>query len=119
MIPSFSNLILPLLLLFPGEKHFRNVQQLTFGGDNAEAYWSFDSKKIVFQRTDHKEVMCDQIFFGAIPADSTQKFDFKMVSTGKGENDLQLFHAGRFYGVVCIYPPPAGYLSACTGSGKN
>ena len=43
-------------LLFPGEKHLKNVQQLTFGGDNAEAYWSFDSKKLVFQRTDHKTV---------------------------------------------------------------
>ena len=28
---------------FEGETHFKNVQQLTFGGDNAEAYWSFDS----------------------------------------------------------------------------
>ena len=81
-------------LLFPGEKHFRNVQQLTFGGDNAEAYWSFDSRKIVFQRTDHKEVKCDQIFFGAIPADSTQKFDFKMVSTGKGRTTCSYFMPG-------------------------
>ena len=32
---------------FPSEKHLRNVRQLTFGGDNAEAYWSFDGKKIV------------------------------------------------------------------------
>jgi TolB protein len=31
------------------EKHFKNIQQLTFGGDNAEAYWSFDSKYIIFQ----------------------------------------------------------------------
>ncbi|MBK6482104.1 MAG: PD40 domain-containing protein [Chitinophagaceae bacterium] len=81
-------------LLFPAEKHFRNVQQLTFGGDNAEAYWSFDSKKIVFQRTDHKEVMCDQIFFGVIPADSTQKFDFKMVSAGKGRTTCSYFMPG-------------------------
>src|SRR5690348_4139411 len=50
-------------ILYPGEKHFRNVQQLTFGGDNAEAYWSFDSKYIVFQRTNSKEgLRCDQIF---------------------------------------------------------
>jgi TolB protein len=34
---------------FEGETHFKNVQQLTFGGDNAEAYWSFDSKRIIFQ----------------------------------------------------------------------
>ena len=36
---------------FEGETHFKNVQQLTFGGDNAEAYWSFDSKRIIFQKT--------------------------------------------------------------------
>lgn len=32
---------------YPEESHFRNVQQLTFGGDNAEAYWSYDSKYLV------------------------------------------------------------------------
>ncbi len=28
-------------ILYPEEKHFSNIQQLTFGGDNAEAYWSY------------------------------------------------------------------------------
>ena len=32
---------------FEGENHFSNVRQLTFGGDNAEAYFSFDGKYIV------------------------------------------------------------------------
>lgn len=35
--------------LNPEEKHFSRVTQLTFGGQNAEAYWSKDGKKIVFQ----------------------------------------------------------------------
>ena len=34
---------------YPQEKHLKNIKQLTFGGDNAEAYWSFDNKKLVFQ----------------------------------------------------------------------
>src|SRR6185436_5795455 len=56
-------------VLFPGEKHFANVQQLTFGGDNAEAYFSFDSKYIIYQRTNPKEgIMCDQIWMGKVPA---------------------------------------------------
>jgi hypothetical protein len=38
-------------LKYPEEIHFKNVQQLTFGGDNAEAYFSFDGKSIIFQRT--------------------------------------------------------------------
>ena len=36
-------------LLKSQEKHLTNLRQLTFGGDNAEAYWSFDNKQIVFQ----------------------------------------------------------------------
>src|SRR6516164_11141385 len=48
-------------LLFPDEKHFKNVQQLTFGGDNAEAYWSFDGKYIIFQYTGG-DVKADQMF---------------------------------------------------------
>lgn len=31
------------------EKHLRNIRQLTFGGQNAEAYWSVDGKWITFQ----------------------------------------------------------------------
>jgi Tol biopolymer transport system component len=30
---------------YPQEKHFRNVRQLTFGGNNAEAYFSPNGKK--------------------------------------------------------------------------
>lgn len=36
-------------LIYPEEKHFKNIRQVTFGGDNAEAYWSFDDKQLVFQ----------------------------------------------------------------------
>src|SRR6266700_6745318 len=59
------------------EKHLANVTQLTFGGDNAEAYWSFDGKKIIFQsRPDQNSA--DQIY--TMNADGTGK---KLVSTGK------------------------------------
>ncbi len=34
----------------PGEKHLRNVRQLTFDGENAEAYWSNDGKRLILQR---------------------------------------------------------------------
>lgn len=43
-------------LKYAEETHFKNIQQLTFGGDNAEAYWSYDSKYLVFQRTNLKMV---------------------------------------------------------------
>ncbi len=45
----------------PQEKHLRNVHQLTFGGQNAEAYFSADGKKLIFQSS-HGDVKCDQIF---------------------------------------------------------
>lgn len=71
-------------ILFPGEKHFKNVQQLTFGGDNAEAYFSFDGKWIIFQRTNPKEgIMCDEMFIGKVPA-MGEKFEYRKVSSGKG-----------------------------------
>jgi len=71
-------------LKYPEETHFKNVQQLTFGGDNAEAYFSFDGKSIVFQRTNPKEgLQCDQIFVGRVPKWG-EKFEYKMISSGKG-----------------------------------
>ncbi len=49
-------------LSYPEEKHFKNMRQLTFGGDNAEAYFGFDNEHITFQRTEPaKGVACDQI----------------------------------------------------------
>ena len=55
-------------LQYPEEHHFKNLRQLTFGGSNAEAYFSFDGKYITFQRTDAKNgILCDQIWMGKIP----------------------------------------------------
>ena len=72
-------------LRYTDESHLRNVQQLTFGGDNAEAYWSFDGKAITFQRTSVKDgVPCDQIYYGKVPTKPGEKFTYKLVSTGKG-----------------------------------
>ncbi|HEY6660856.1 MAG TPA: hypothetical protein VI031_06930, partial [Pyrinomonadaceae bacterium] len=48
-------------LSLPAEKHLRNLKQLTFGGENAEAYFSSDGKQLIFQSTrDGRE--CDQIY---------------------------------------------------------
>ena len=74
------------------EVHFRNVRQLTFGGDNAEAYWSFDGKSVVFQRTSVKDGLpCDQIFYGKLPRKKNQSFKYQLVSTGKGRTTCPFF----------------------------
>jgi TolB protein len=78
-------------LHYPEEKHFKNVQQLTFGGDNAEAYWSYDDTRIIFQRTDTKEnVMCDRMFIGTVPQQGERLF-YKQVSNGKGRTTCGYF----------------------------
>jgi len=50
-------------LIYEKEKHLANMKQLTFGGDNAEAYFSFDNKNLVFQASNKAwGADCDQIF---------------------------------------------------------
>lgn len=71
-------------LIYPEEKHFKNIQQLTFNGDNAEAYWSFDDRQIIFQRKYEKDgIMCDRMFFGNTPQPG-QTFQYKQLGDGKG-----------------------------------
>ncbi|MFN3940199.1 MAG: TolB family protein [Chitinophagales bacterium] len=78
-------------LIMPGEKHFTNMRQLTFGGDNAEAYWSFDNRMLSYQYRNKTEGRdCDQIFFGVIPNEHTD-FQSKMISTGKGRTTCAHF----------------------------
>ena len=80
-------------LQYPEEHHFKNLRQLTFGGDNAEAYFSFDGKYIIFQRTDPKNgIMCDQIWMGKIPEKTDEPFTPKLVSTGTGRTTCSYFY---------------------------
>jgi Tol biopolymer transport system component len=79
-------------LQYSAESHFKNIRQLTFGGDNAEAYFSFDGKWLVFQKTYAKEgIPCDQIYVGKIPEKEGEKFEPKLVSTGKGRTTCGAF----------------------------
>lgn len=78
---------------FAGEEHFKNIRQLTFGGDNAEAYFSFDGKYLIYQRTDPKNgIMCDQIWMGKVPETADEKFEPKLVSTGTGRTTCAYFY---------------------------
>ena len=78
-------------LIKPQEKNFKSLKQLTFGGDNAEAYWSFDDKKIVFQSNNSKwGLECDQMFYGNFDQSYGDEIP-KMVSTGKGRTTCSYF----------------------------
>ncbi|MBL8122733.1 MAG: PD40 domain-containing protein [Pyrinomonadaceae bacterium] len=72
-------------LAVEGEKRIKNIKQLTFGGENAEAYWSSDGKKLTFQskRDGHG---CDQIY--TMNADGTGT---KMISNGEGRTTCSYF----------------------------
>jgi TolB protein len=77
-------------LALPEEKHLRNVRQLTFGGQNAEAYFSIDDKQLIFQHQGDG-VPCDQIYTMRLPAPSEQPFAPQLVSTGKGRTTCSYF----------------------------
>jgi len=78
-------------LIYPEETHFKSIKQITFGGDNAEAYWSFDDKQIIFQSNNTNwGVKCDQMFLmnrDEIWNDSIPP----MVSTGLGRTTCAYF----------------------------
>jgi TolB protein len=72
-------------LLAQNPAHFANIKQLTFGGSNAEAYWSPDGTKLVFQST-REPYYCDQIFI--MNSDGSNQ---KMISTGRGRTTCGYF----------------------------
>jgi len=65
--------------------HITNIRQLTFGGQNAEAYWSPDGSRLIFQST-RPPYACDQMFI--MNADGS---DVHLVSTGKGRTTCGYF----------------------------
>lgn len=73
----------------PGETRFRNIRQLTFEGENAEAYWSFDGAKLVFQSTPVPGQGCDQIYVM-----DPETGEARMVSTGDGRTTCAYFYPG-------------------------
>ncbi|MCI0625573.1 MAG: hypothetical protein L0387_28665 [Acidobacteria bacterium] len=86
----FCFLLLGLIFLSasdapPLEKHLRNLRQLTFGGENAEAYFSFDGKRLIFQST-RAGWPCDQIYVMGADGSGVQQ-----VSTGKGRTTCAYF----------------------------
>jgi TolB protein len=119
----------------PQEKHLKNVRQLTFGGENAEAYFSIDDKKLIFQSTSGG-LKCDQIF--TMNADGSDK---RMISSGKGRTTCSYYFPDNKHvlyssteGASPDCPPPADmsqgyvwaiypgydiYVANADGSGKR
>ncbi|UCE66586.1 MAG: PD40 domain-containing protein [Candidatus Zixiibacteriota bacterium] len=104
-------------LVRPQEIHFANMRQLTFQGENAEAYFSGDDEKLIFQST-RDAYKCDQIFI--MNADGT---DFRMVSNGKGRATCAFFnpagdniiYASTYMADPACPPPPINGAWLCLG----
>lgn len=74
------------------ELHLENITQLTFGGDNAEAYFSFDNNDLIFQSNwANWNVSCDQIFMMNIEEALRDTLSPPMLSTGKGRTTCSYF----------------------------
>ncbi len=72
--------------MMEGEGHFRNLRQLTNGGDNAEAYWAYDGSQLIYQAKKPGSA-CDQIFML-----DPHTAETSMVSNGEGRTTCSYFY---------------------------
>ncbi|MBI5837631.1 MAG: PD40 domain-containing protein [Candidatus Eisenbacteria bacterium] len=104
-------------LMFPGETHISNVRQLTFGGDNAEAYFSADGRRLTLQST-RGDWPCDQIYTMNVDGSAVRR-----VSNGRGRctcsfyspDGERIIYSSTFAGADTCPPRPdmsAGYTWA-------
>lgn len=76
------------------EKHLSNIKQLTFGGDNAEAYFSYNDSLLTLQITNPKEnIECDQIYW--FNPHTEGKVKRNLLSTGDGRTTCSFFMPGN------------------------
>ncbi len=112
----------------PGETRLRNVRQLTYEGNNAEAYWARSGERLIFQRQVDVEHGCDQQY--TIDADGR---DLRRVSNGLGrttcgyfyDDDRRILYSSTFeHSTACPIPPdhsqgyvwPLGHLEIYTAN---
>jgi len=71
----------------PGEKHLRNIRQLTFEGNNAESYFSRSGKQLIFQRQEKADSACDQQYIMNIDGSGLRR-----ISNGQGRTTCGYFY---------------------------
>ncbi|MCX8479992.1 MAG: hypothetical protein ORN56_09395 [Chitinophagales bacterium] len=93
-------------LQFYEEKHLSNVKQLTFGGDNAEAYFSFNNQMLTLQITNPKAGLdCDKIFWMNLKDEQLHP-----LSSGKGRTTCSFFMPGD---TTIIYASTHDKMDTC------
>jgi Tol biopolymer transport system component len=102
----------------PEERRFASLAQLTFEGENAEAYYSSDGQRLIFQRSHEGEYECDQIFTMGVEGGER-----RLVSTGLGRttcgyffpDDSRIVYSSTHHAAPECPPPPdrsRGYVWA-------
>jgi TolB protein len=72
----------------PGERHLRNIRQLTFNGNNAESYFSKSGRQLIFQRQEKVDSACDQEYIMNIDGSGLRR-----ISNGLGRTTCGYFYA--------------------------
>ena len=86
------------------ERHLRNLRKLTSGGENAEAYFSKDGTRLIYQST-RPEYPCDQIY--TMNLDGSDK---RRVSTGTGRTTCGYFYPA---GDEIVFASTHEFSAAC------
>ncbi|NIM19852.1 MAG: hypothetical protein GTO51_06365 [Candidatus Latescibacteria bacterium] len=113
--------MIPGTLRYSGETHLINIRQLSFGGENAEAYFNAEGTKLIFQST-RDTFLCDQIFEMTITGENV-----KLLSTGAGRttcayyfpNEPKILYSSTHLASSTCPPPPdfsKGYVWALYSS---
>jgi Tol biopolymer transport system component len=107
--PKVSSLVIkagkPYEKTFEGEKHLKDIRQLTFGGENAEAYFSPDGSKIIYQAT-VPGAGCDQEYTMDLATGES-----KLVSSGKGRTTCGYYKYPQ--GDRIVYATTEGGAAEC------
>ncbi len=93
-------------LVRPDEVHFDGLRRLTFGGDNAEAYWAPDGKRLILQITPRDGTSCDQEYVYDLTAETLTR-----VSSGLGRTTCGTFDYPR--GDTLLYATTEAAGAAC------
>ena len=112
-VPAESDVSEAPSLAYDQEVQLANVRQLTYGGDNAEAYWAFNNDALVYQTTQPQAgIPCDRIF--VMPLDEEATADGKrkpvQISNGLGRTTCPYFLPGDS---VVVFASTHAADSAC------
>ena len=92
----------------PGERFFTNLRQLTFEGQNAEAYFSADGTRLIFQRQ-RGDGGCDQQYVMNIDGSGMRRVSNGLGRTTCGfyyQNDERILYSSTFHETDACPPPP-------------